>query len=596
MITQPSFVAMDIKARESLLSQLGNFTPTERTIFHKMCTSWESEIGYARLLSLVSSESVTAKADTDRLMARLKKERMGLIVTKIQEGQRKPWSIVLCDKHDCRFYQKYVEELILDVIEEPSSLLPSLIHFQDQQLEMPVECLSGLEFSKLVSLLKQPNTSAEPNRIYVIQLDGENSYYTTHHSIKLFLKAVMIKAQFVLNNGNILSAGASLLNMSLIDLKKQLESKNNEFWLTMVTKLLDHRKQLENHRKITLSPGFFSIIIFLKHYFSAIIEDSETSQKREQEKKLDLQTIAETIRNSAGHCLLKEEFGKVLLRYKEKYQNEYDEFKKTFEEKYLEAPTKTSLPIIVSVGDFLIHSDNIHTLFLSRVNGISPILMKIYIALMSVYIRKGGQMGDPVFSTASSFEADIMTKVEVEDPVLHGLLQHPHWVAEAFISSSRKSKKLQSVEDMKLVLASFFLSDQIKFKHLSLIFGLDMKEIYTHGFLRLSLLRQIWMKLTGKNEGFKKQFNEQVQKIYETSLSGIQVDSTTMVTKRPNKEERNKRTHESSNRIIRKPSGSSPRSGIQPIPTSDSTSGKPKNYSRTEQENAWTEFSKSLKK
>jgi len=516
---------------------------------------------------------------------------MALVTTSLKEGKRESEYIILCDRDDPRFYQRLIEEEIYDVLEEPTMLLPTFERLLEKGYPLPREYTIELDFASLANLISQSQEKRCPeNGIYMIPLDSA-SYLFTKRSVRRFASAALYKAQTIFQNSNLLAAAAALLGTSLVETKKNIGAKQLPFWLGLTEKSLSHRKQLENHRKLSIPPEFFSLMAYLHQLFVEQEKLIETQQKAEQERKLDLQTIAETIKSVPGMVMTKEQFGVGFQKFKEKYGEDYESFREEFEEKFMTGQGKTGLSMVLSFESGIVHSENIYTLFVSKVNGVSEVLQKIYISLMTVYVRRGGQMGDPVFSTPEAFAADIGEKIKIEDPILYDLLQKPQAVAEAIISSSRKSNKLKSVEDMRLLLASFFYPDQIKFKDLSIICGIDLRDIYKHAFMRLSILRQIIMRITGKHESFNRQFAEQVQRTYgnvEKSLSDARAE-TSMIPE-PGKKSSRVRDRQSQvrgdGRIVKK----------QLKPLADSAPVKPKEYSQAERESAWSQFSKSVKK
>jgi hypothetical protein len=85
---QPYFVTFDTKQREEFLSQTGSFTPAERDAFHKLCQNWQPRIPYERFNALLSRGDGAAPSDLVSLMTKLRKQGLGLLRTRVREGQR----------------------------------------------------------------------------------------------------------------------------------------------------------------------------------------------------------------------------------------------------------------------------------------------------------------------------------------------------------------------------------------------------------------------------------------------------------------------------------------------------------------------------
>lgn len=589
MVQQPSYTNFDNKGREGFLSQIGNFTPGERDLFHRLCRAWEPEIGYQRVLAAASSENANARTDLERLMSRLKSEGVGLISTQIKDGQRQPHTLLLCEKLEKRFFEKLVEEYLIDVLEDPAQQLPGIQFLKAQGVQIPEEYLDPIDFEQLASLTGEKDAAGRvEGSLFLLPLGKDESYLITKSGVRRFASSALIKAQFLFQNSNLLAAGAALLNSSLMEMKKNIASRLPQFWIGLTKEVVAKRKQLEAHRKLSIPPGFFPLMLFLQRLIEAQVEAGKKAKQQDEERKLDLQAMAEEIRRAPSLALSDENFGNVLQGYKEKYGEGFENFKSEFEERYLKPAARANLSIILHLEKTYVHSDNLHSLFLSRINSIGPELQKIYLALMMVYIKNGGRMQDPCFTSPASMEDDIAEKIRNEDPLLFQLLQRPQAVAEAIINSSKKSNKVRSAEEMKLVLAGFFYPDQIRFKELAIICGIDLREIYQQAFMRLSILRQIIMRVTGKHESFNRQFNEHVQKLY----SNLAKHSESRQDAEPEGRPSRSKAPESSAKAgpgaekSRRKLGSSP---AKPAKTA-------KMYSETEQEKAWRSFQDSLKK
>ena len=65
MNSRPEYVDFDPKSRDELLSQIGTFSPAERSIFGRLCESWQPSIDAARFLrgaSAADQESAVVKS------------------------------------------------------------------------------------------------------------------------------------------------------------------------------------------------------------------------------------------------------------------------------------------------------------------------------------------------------------------------------------------------------------------------------------------------------------------------------------------------------------------------------------------------------
>ena len=177
------------------------------------------------------------------------------------------------------------------------------------------------------------------------------------------------------------------------------------------------------------------------------------------------------------------------------------------------------------------------------------------------------------------------------DPLMHELLQRPNLVAEAIILSSKKHKDPKSTEELKGSLAPFFFADRIRFRDLPVLYGLNILDIFRIAFMKLSIFRQIIMKVSGKYESHQKKFDD----FMESSFSDASYHGTIQDTGETLAEPIRRKPGMTKTKPSISKDKESTRKAI--AAAADPQKKKvDKNYSRTEQDSAWQNFGKTIKK
>jgi len=580
----PAYTLLDSKGRETFLSQTGNFSPNERTIFHKLAQIWSPLISYETVFAIVSAESATARNDINTLMQKMKLARCGILCTQIKEGERVPLGLVLCNQDDEVFYRKLIEEELLDIVGDILKPLPSIQSLANKNITLPQALMVDCSFQNLAVLHAEKEVAV--SEILALPCDNQILVLSSD-TIKRYITIALAKLQASLQNASLLSMLSQSRNQSLIELKKYLDSKDPGFWIELCKDILSSKELFKQQKKFTLDAQFFVIAEFIHNFLEAQKEELYKKRKAEEERRLDMQSIVEDLRNAPGFFKSEEDFSKLLMGYKERYQDNFPVFKEEFEASFLEAPARKALPTIVHLGRAYIHQANVHPYFLMKLEVIGKELFAVYVKYMEQYIKHRDDSNGTVFYSKDNFETSISDKVKNLDPALYELLQRPNLMAEAIILSVRKHKEIRNPEDIKIHLAPFFHTDRLSFREQSVLFGLNLNQVYKFAYLKLSLFRQIFLKITGKYEDFRKKFSEFSESFseQETSVSSLERSRA-----------KDSESREDRRAKILAETRAANNSGKKPESKKLPKLAKKRSYSAEEQESAWKEFGKSLDK
>lgn len=601
---QPVFVTYDEKEREAYLSQLGNFSPAERSLFHTLCRIWEPNIPYSRFISMVNRDSANAPAELKRLMAKLRKARMGIIVTNLREGERNSAGIVICEPGQSPYFAYLLEEKLLDVQEELRNPLPTQRAMQEDNDPVPDTFINALSYKQAAELVMDK----QPRDLEIIALSAgeDETFLVTTNSLPRFIALAQGKFRFYFQNNNFLALGASVMGMSLAELRKALGQRAPNFWTSLSSSFLSQREALLAQRKVLLPEDLFSISRVLSGFFSAQMEVARERKEQEQERAADMVALTEIIQKSESLLVPRDLFERHLESFREKYGKNFTQFQNAFHETYMVPQDNRNLSVILELDGSLIHEDNVRSLFIQRVDKISKELYRYYLPRMSRYVRnKQSELGD-IFHSNATFEADIEDRVKEIDDLLANLLEKPATVAEAFIQAGRRTKAINTVDEMKAAIVSFFYPDQLKFKELQVIFNLSAKSLYEHAFLNFGIFRQLILRITGRHESFLQKFSAQSQSIFRkmesnsalpSDYSGLWgTDGNPARLSRPKK-----RSSAGNSSRMGDPGGMEYRrrkqaTGSKGTQQSNNTQKPVRKYNEHEQNEAWNEFSKSLRK
>ncbi len=592
-LVQPGFVTYEEKDREAYLSQMGNFSPAERSVFHKLCKVWEPLIDYNHIFSVINRDTLNANSELMRLMTKLAKLSMGIITTKIQEGQRVPQGIVLCEPATQVFYAYMLDEGLLDVYQNLLTPISSRSQLKEKNVLIPSQYINKKTYAEIAEAYISKKTGSR--EIYGLDLGVNDTIYLAANSITRVLTIHISKMRSYFQSPNFLSLGASAMEMRLVELKAKLSTKEPGFWKLLATTLINKKENLKAQRKVKLPSDLFSVCFFLRQFLDTQITAAGAKKKRDEELKSDMLMLLETIKNGEHLMASHDIFEKQLEVLEKKYGDNSGSIREDFDTSYLHPPKNKNLPVILAVENNYIHQDNIKPLFLHHVEKTSRELYKHYLPLMSRYVGNEKSRMANIFISVSTFEADIGEQIQEQDKLLSVLLSMPGTVAEAFIHFDRRSTQIDDVKAMKAALVGFFYPEKVKFKELQIIFNLDLKALYQRAFLNLGIFRQILLRIAGKHESFIKKFSELNQSIYrkmasESALPG-NYDQEQTAKKQPRKNNRRRQERSAAGageRITRNSNGQARKQAeIQK---------ESHLYSQKERDTAWSEFSKNFKK
>lgn len=577
VVNAPEYVTADTKEREEFLSQHGNFTPGEREIFHFLCGQWQPRIPYGRISAGANLGLGNKKGEFLGLMAKLRKGRVGVLRTSTENGRRTEAYVVLASEGDIRFYSHLLDEETDRLAEEIPGMPPIEKIIAGRGVEIPDRHVRAFSYDEVVAAVD--GRMAAPRMILRLPAAAGQAILLSPISIEAYPARSRDNLRALLSDSQLLSAVAKACDSSVGKLKTVLESDHASAWAGLTKCIFDARKALETSETIAVPKALYAAAAVVHRVSVSRVSSDRERIKQEKERLQNLEVIAAEIRSGSRHVLRQSELDEVLEEYRAKYGTEFEDFRDEFYTRYTTPKERRNLAAIQPLGTLYVHRDNLYQVFLDRFQDAQADLYTYYLGLMGEFIRSRDSR--EVFSSYQSFCNDIRARLPKVDEILGELFMKPFLLAEVIIYGEKKRRKVSSIDEVRTILARFFVSDQMELRDFAVIFELNMLELFETAHVQLPLLLQIWHKITGKYESLR----ETVKRRSGSRLPGFR--DTEPEASRPEP-------------IRQRDGGETQRRGggvatARRRRTHTDTPQKVKYYTRKDQERAWQEFSQALK-
>ncbi len=499
----PEYVTYDDKAREEFLSQHGSFAPEERDAFHKICRSWEEQIPFPRIDEYLTRGS---------LIEKLRTARLGVVITQFKDGQRKPKGLVLSEEGGLIFYKTLLEEEYVGLQESIANPLPTEKVLSDTDLAIPESHITDTSFEGLVE--RVGGMAKDVSAIYRLDLGGGERLLLPSSRVKSALALAIARLKYHFQSANLMSEVARILNSSVMEIKSQIESKEMARWKQICDAVSENRGDLEQRKGLAVDEHFFTSAQFARRYIEGQIAHSKKQREQQTAQSDDIAAIEEKVRMAPTFFVDPPTVFSWLDEYESEYGEQYPKFREAFFEDATTAKERRSLPQVLLVGNRYIHRNNVFPAFKNDFEALKQTLRSEYLDVMKNYLRGIKHEGERVFASEQSFEEDIARRVSDANEFVSELLEKPAILAEALIHNAKKKRSVKSIDDLKIVMADYFQVGTMKLKDISYVFGLSMLELFDTAFRDSAILRQIWLKITGRAETLRDAFARLTSQVY----------------------------------------------------------------------------------
>lgn len=576
----PEYVQYDVKSRDEFLSQLGNFSPNQRSIFHNLCNRWSPRIDYQQFISSPGQTVKNVKGELDKIFLILKQKGYGLITTKVTEEGRSKSSIILTSKLDFFFFFYLLQEEWRDLQEDILRPFPTVKQLGELGYAIPESMTEYLEKNKLFAV--DEKKAFQERIIYTFPGYGGEELLIPSGTVKTVIQLAMKKVRYYLKNPDLIGVIARVKNTNLNEIKQQVGTSTPSTWLDISSTILSNIDAFENAVKLHVDSSLFISAHILYHYLNSQIEEKKRQKKEEQQRTQDMEELVKRIKGHAKRYVDAEEYEILTKDLKESYKKNFKAFEAEFNEKYTTTKEKTQLPLVFRTEEAYVHRDNIYPVFVDRFIDAMVEMKEEYTNIMKYIIRSNNRENISIFFSMENFQADLRRRVQGQYSFLHNLFLHPRVLAEAIIHSAKLKNINANIEDVRTILERYFKPNTMEYKNLVVVFNLDAEELFNRAFADLSILRQIWMKITGKHKIYREKYHE----LAIPPQIGV---------KRLDREP-GERTYTSAERRKKVELSLAPGKQRNKTKTGPKIIKQKRPYSRKEQEEAWRNFQDSLKK
>ncbi len=594
----PSYSSYSDHDQEALLSQMGNFPPAQRTLFRALCDMHLPEIKYRPFAERMSLLVKNVHGELEKLVDQLKRNKIALFTYSGRGDERKIDSIILTERGDPYFYLYSLSGLCSEFGDREVPSLPLDSVLEEEGLSIPDEAYTkigsdALSKSHIGTAFKEPailsaTLSTKEEFLFVSSdLNG---------IIQLCIKVIKDAAEY----GNILTELARFKNSSIGSLKQMLQTRDPVTWLEL-TEMIDKFSQSEGAKKeVQVREGFYQAAEFLRIYLFNEVEEAKRKKKQETEIETDFEAIVLRLKNDYTTPIDQDQMDGILGSLQNKYGDYFPTFSQRFYESKTKSADKKTLPPIVVIARLYIHRDHVHPYTSHRLRELARELEQEYMRIMGEILKSNNRDGIIVFHSVNNLDDDIRQKLEDRDNFISGIIDKPRILAEAIIHTAKSKLNITDIDKVRTVLERYFRPGTMRYRDLNEILHINIYVIYRKALSGLSVLRQFWMKLTGKyktnNEAFES-FRPRSEKKEPGGAAGA-----------PEREhspgpERKPRSSPGGRPVLSGTGGSTASSTRKarsvPGPSGEKTYKKPAPkqpvYTQKQREQAWEDFRSSLK-
>lgn len=573
MSTRPDYVDFDPKSRDELLSQIGTFSPVERTFFGRLCEAWEPRIDADRFLrGATGADQETAALR--RLMSKLRGSQLGLLTMKPSAHGLVPDVIILTTRGSLDFWREAIAEETM--VSNPGARLslPSERRLAERKLTPPAFLITDID-------------SAQLAKAYGGEIDGTLlARFRLLDDFKILFAAssarVMINQGFATLRKDIEERGiieelARVRDTSLTEMRVQLQSKNPEAWLQNTRALVKERATIAYRKNIEQSDEIFQMAYLIMSFVDARLGLAKQTKEDHAAVSEEIKALVEKVARATDGRVSQQEFEQAVSEAGSRLSSYGPAFTAQLEEQVFQPKKRRALAVITLLHGHYIHQDRLASLFERALGEAKQQLTEEYCQLLEAYLRGRDSDITEILGSRARLDQDIAERLQRVHPLLSEMLHRPQALAEAMVRAARLRGQADSPEAIREILSRYFDIDDSRLKPLHAIIGLDVSAAFDAAYSRLSVIRQLLFRISGRYESlrtsYSNRFGPPKKRIrYNESLPGTA--------------ERGTRVHgaHASGKASRR--GSNVRKVTAPQ--------KPKPKSAKEIEELWQEFGKAL--
>lgn len=498
----PNYFKFDQIQKDEYLSQLGNYTQEQRSLFQKICESWEPELAFERFLKKEKDGFSFLENHTRTLLNRLSNSRAGLMQMRIESGELVPHHIILCEPDSIRyFYYRLENEYLRILLQDDEKSLINPNYLLETAITLPEEYVEDLNHSEISNEFL--NQQRDHVRILRVAMEGAEPFFCTPYTIEHVIRISRVNIRGFLSNSQMLTLVAKLMGSMNSEVQRNLGTTDMVFWNKLCSHLLEHKEELLMKRK-NFPLEVYQFVSLIYAYTRNALAETERIRQENQDKKDEMIRVCKAIYDRNDPFLDQQELNGSL----EPGLKRWEDFKELFFDKCVRIKNRTGLPLVVNIGTGYIHRDRLFPYFKTEIQLATEELQEYYRLEMEQLLGSRNRSEMSCFSTQTVFLQHIQDMLEKNKPVLSALLRKPKLVSEGIILYSKKQLKTQTAEQLRQVLDQYYEENSTtRFKRFDHLFHLYLLEIYQKAYTKMSLWRRLVMRLFGKHESYINSFS-----------------------------------------------------------------------------------------
>lgn len=515
MLKKPNYVDKNDVEKENFLNRIESFDATEKKVFCIICEVWKPLISFEELKA-IRNKIKGFEVAFNTLSKKL--EQLNVLVKKYiysTDGSRskKLYGIVLCEPNKIDFYNEFIDECIK---ESDSSFELEMVDFE--HLQKKLRNNNDVEkFSKKIEMKELVDLYFDPNHVgFLPEIMELNGLIFTRHYASSILEKIKYKIKRIFEHTpNAVSELNFVLKINRKNIIDGFSKNDYNFWHSVANVVKTNPDNLER----CLSK-FVYVLDYIKfvHEFLLIKKEKEVALERERSKiEMSMKQLEYFLFKKENGFLSFAEFDSLVNSFKNSINSDdiFQKFKDEIKEKLLK-PSEGyfKLAVVNNFEDkFFIHKDRIFDFFIFKLTEGQSILKN------QLQMELEHSLDQDWFLTREGVERKLEEIIFKNDFSLSCILENPILIAEAIVEKEKK-KSERRYPSIRTLYTFFHVSkyiENIKFKDCSVLFRLDLDELYRKALIKVNFITYVISLLTGKIRKMNRAFHEMKNDVIESA-------------------------------------------------------------------------------
>ncbi|UER67361.1 hypothetical protein LKV13_00790 [Borrelia sp. BU AG58] len=574
----PEIFYMSDKDLDILISQIGVSSDAQKMILRVIVEHKQDEIDYFGFVEDYSVKIRSLKGELDFLFRKLYEVRRGIIVNRVTpDGEFVPFRMIITDEGSYDFYYYAIEDLFLKHyvgIELFSTLLTvrnidaDLLAFEKKFVTMSDSDINFKYFQENASLKK----------VFVL-----NSLIIPSGKALYFIEFIKKMLFNIASNSIVKDIFVKTKNLKLSEYDRILEDGISGVGVVhnLLLGILENKDEILNKKGINISKNYFTFLEILSTYISN--EKNLEELKAVENIRIDetLKSIEKTMEFRPGFINI-EEFQKILKEHSGELSDpEY--FLKVANEYFFESKIKDVLPRVFSIKPGLyLYKPCAYSMFLKEFD---RILIDVKYELRNglFKILKSGGDSSSIFTEEGLNKTlrEFIFNYDINDYCFKNKVAFLDFIVSHYRRVSKTQNIQAHIKDIIKTEAAKYFRNSNEFFPLYRIYKVDLSGILKSAYKDLGFLKKVFLFLTGRHQSYKEALSRLDIRVGMKSSSAGLFDPSERAQRQLDRrlKQREEKKEQAKNSYVRKGKGSLP-------PKEEEL----KNYSKTEQDEAWSKF------